>query len=167
MNMHFAPVADTAFKAAMSNLATAVSVVTTLSDGRPLGLTASSVTSFSTEPPCLAVNIHAETRTGQSLRVGSPLCINILAEGQGEFASVFAGRTDANGTDRFSLGQWHTVRSGAPALQGAIANIDCTVEDIIKRHTHAIVLARVVAIAPLNPGRPLLYWQREFRSLHG
>lgn len=164
MNMHFAPVGEAGFKSAMANLAGAVSVVTTLSGTTPLGLTASSVTAFSAQPPCVAVNINAATRTGKALRVGSPLCVNLLGDDQGDLASVFAGQADP-ARDRFSAGRWHTMSSGAPALEHAIANIDCIVEDVIERHTHAIVLARVIAIASGSERLPLLYWQRRFRGL--
>ncbi|WMT89221.1 flavin reductase family protein [Pelagibacterium sp. H642] len=164
MNMHFMPVAEAGFKSAMANLAGAVSVVTTLSGSTRLGMTASSVTSFSAQPPCIAVNINMATRTGRAMRTGSPLCVNILGDQQDEIAAIFAWRADAAG-DRFSAGRWHMMSSGAPALEDAIANIDCIVEDVIERHTHAIVLARVIAIASGSERRPLLYWQRGFHSL--
>lgn len=163
MNVHFSTVAETAFKAALSNLAASVSVVTTLAGERPVGLTASSVTAFSAQPPCVAVNIHTGTMVGRAVGVGSALCINLLAQEQRGIASVFAGRTET--INRFSTGQWRPMRSGAPALAGAVANIDCIVEDIVKRHTHAIVIARVIDIAASETDRPLLYWQREFTQL--
>jgi flavin reductase (DIM6/NTAB) family NADH-FMN oxidoreductase RutF len=42
--------------------------------------------------------------------------------------------------------------------------IDCEVEEAIERHTHAIVIGRVVA-AEAAGGRPLLHWRgRSLRS---
>ena len=42
--------------------------------------------------------------------------------------------------------QWGTLSTGAPVLAGAIAAFDCLVEEVIERHSHAIVLGAVVSL---------------------
>ena len=61
--------------------------------------------------------------------------------------------------------EWTKLQSGAPVLQGALANIDCLLDEAIIRHSHAIVLGRIVALRSNVNARPLVYWQRSFLGL--
>ncbi len=54
--------------------------------------------------------------------------------------------------------------SGALALKGALASIDCEVEEIIERHTHAIVIGRTLKIVT-SEGEPLVYHHGRYHTL--
>ena len=49
--------------------------------------------------------------------------------------------------------------SGAPLLRDSLAAFDCEVEDVIERHTHAIVIGRVRRVASRQQGGALVYWR--------
>jgi flavin reductase (DIM6/NTAB) family NADH-FMN oxidoreductase RutF len=49
-------------------------------------------------------------------------------------------------------------------LEGALAAIDCTVEEVIERHSHAIVIGRIEAVDLGNWSDPLLYWSGLYRT---
>jgi flavin reductase (DIM6/NTAB) family NADH-FMN oxidoreductase RutF len=43
-------------------------------------------------------------------------------------------------------------------LDGALANLDCRVENITEWHSHAIVIGRVAAVRITANESPLVYW---------
>ena len=70
-------------------------------------------------------------------------CVNILHADQEEVALRFAGVDGVKGTARYEGADWTIMGSGASGLDGALAVIDCEVEEIIERHSHGIVLGAV------------------------
>ena len=70
----------------------------------------------------------------------------MLGAAHGELAERFAGRGGFKGAERFADGDWVSLVTGAPVLADALAAIDCRVEDIVERHTHAIVIGAVQAV---------------------
>ena len=42
--------------------------------------------------------------------------------------------------------QWIALSTGAPILADAIAAFDCLIEEVIERHSHAIILGAVVSL---------------------
>ena len=54
-----------------------------------------------------------------------------------------------------------TLATGAPALTDAIAVVDCAVEEVIERHSHAIVIGLAEAVH-INGGEPLVYSNGQF-----
>ena len=55
--------------------------------------------------------------------------------------------------------------SGVPLLVGALAAIDCEVEDIIERHSHAIVIGRVLDLQLSTRTAALAYWQGQYVAI--
>ena len=55
--------------------------------------------------------------------------------------------------------------SGVPLLVGALAAIDCEVEDIVERHSHAIVIGRVLDIRSRRARAALAYWQGHYVAI--
>ena len=58
-----------------------------------------------------------------------------------------------------------TRASGVPLLAGALAAIDCEVEDIVERHSHAIVIGRVLDVAVSARTAALAYWQGRYVAI--
>jgi flavin reductase (DIM6/NTAB) family NADH-FMN oxidoreductase RutF len=55
--------------------------------------------------------------------------------------------------------------TGVPLLVGALAAFDCEVEDVIERHSHAIVIGRVVHVDAGPPAAALAYWQGAYLTV--
>ena len=71
------------------------------------------------------------------------------------------------GKDRYEGADWMPMGSGALGLVGALAVIDCAVEEIIVRHSHAIVLGAVRDVqGDLGDGEGLVYGHGRFGSLN-
>ena len=52
-----------------------------------------------------------------------------------------------------------------PLLVGALAAIDCEVEDIVERHSHAIVIGRVLDLQLSSRTAALAYWQGQYVAI--
>jgi flavin reductase (DIM6/NTAB) family NADH-FMN oxidoreductase RutF len=54
---------------------------------------------------------------------------------------------------------------GAPALVDALASLDCRVQEIVARHTHAVVIGDVQAVRVGSKRSGLLHWRSRFETL--
>lgn len=153
------------FRAAMRHLAGGVSVVTTGRDGERTGLTATSVSSLSADPPSLIVCINRASSVLPVLRDHQAFAVNLLSAGQRDIADRFAGRSGARGADRYAEGDWTTLVTGVPILADALAAIDCRVEAIQEWHTHAVVIGRVAGIHMQGGDQALVYWRGDYVAI--
>ncbi len=162
-----APDADlsAAYRNGMRRLAGAVSIVTVGEGAQRTGLTVSSLTSFSVDPPTLLICVNRSSSARAALLAHGAFGVNVLTAHQQGLAEAFAGMDGRQGADRFDGGAWTTLETGAPILAGALAAFDCRLEEVIERHSHMIVLGRVVATRVEDDATPLLYWLRAFRRL--
>ncbi len=80
-------------------------------------------------------------------------------------AEGFAGRTGLNGAERYTGAAWMTLATGAPLLEDALAAFDCEVEEQLERHSHLIIIGRVVAVHAPRSDRALLYWRGHYADV--
>jgi len=152
------------FRRGMRQLAASVTIVTVVRDDMREGLTATAVTSISAEPPHLLVCVNASATAHEHMHKTGAFCLNVLAREQEPIAKRFAGMDGSSRTERFDLGQWSQLTTGAPALEGALANFDCIVVREIEAATHTIFIGRVLAIRT-RQGQPLIYGDGQFTGL--
>ena len=150
------------FRGAMRHLTGGVSVITVGRSEDITGMTVTSVASLSVDPPTLIVSINREASSWPILKRQGFFGVNILAAHQVEVAERFTGKDGLKGSDRFVGAQWNKHVSGVPLLVGALAAIDCEVEDIVERHSHAIVIGRVLDIQTSGHTAALAYWQGRY-----
>jgi flavin reductase (DIM6/NTAB) family NADH-FMN oxidoreductase RutF len=132
------------FRAAMRQLTGGVSVITAGRAGEITGMTVTSVSSLSLDPPSLIVSINRSASSWPLLKQDGFFGVNILHADQRDIAERFAGKNRVKGANRFTGAEWIRRVSGVPLLVGALAAIDCAVEDIIERHSHTIVVGRAL-----------------------
>lgn len=82
-----------------------------------------------------------------------------------DIAERFSGKGGLKGADRFIGAQWSTGVSGVPLLADALAAIDCAVEDIVERHSHAIVIGRALELQVSSRTAALAYWQSQYVAI--
>jgi flavin reductase (DIM6/NTAB) family NADH-FMN oxidoreductase RutF len=153
------------FRAAMRQLTGGVSVIT-VGRGRDItGMTVTSVSSLSVDPPSLIVAINRSASSWPILKRDGFFGVNILNADQIDIAERFAGKDGIKGADRFAGAEWVTRVSGVPLLVGALAAIDCEVEDIIERHSHAIVIGRALDLRLSPRSAALAYWQGQYVAI--
>lgn len=151
----------------MQRVAGHVAVVTTRGpDGIRRGLTATAFCSLTAEPPSVIACVNRETWVGSMLPESDLFCVNVLGSRHRDVAEAFAGIGSAIGEERFRAGHWRVGSTGAPVLDGAIAAFDCSVDGILIRSTHLLVVGAVQEVTVGDPGdRPLIYVGRQFGSI--
>jgi flavin reductase (DIM6/NTAB) family NADH-FMN oxidoreductase RutF len=153
------------FRGAMRHLAGGVSVITVGRARDITGMTVTSVSSLAVDPPTLIVSINRESSSWPLLKRYGVFGVNILNADQLDIAERFTGKGGLKGADRFAGAQWTSLVSGAPLLVGALSAIDCEAEDIIERHSHAIVVGRVLGIQSSRRTAALAYWQGQYVAI--
>jgi flavin reductase (DIM6/NTAB) family NADH-FMN oxidoreductase RutF len=151
---------ETLFREAISHFATGVTVVTTLKDDRPAGMTASAVASLSLNPVLLLVCINNLLSTHEAIETSRRFVVNVLGEDQQELALRFARPA----TDRF---QDIPLKEGfeLPVLADAIAYFVCDVHERFPGGDHSIFTGLVRECGAVRGRQPLLYFRSGFGSL--
>ncbi|MGL4262284.1 MAG: flavin reductase family protein [Afipia sp.] len=153
------------FRSAMRSLAGGVSVITAGRGSDLSGMTVTSVSSLSVEPATLIVSINRKASSWPLLQRHGAFGVNILSSDHIDIAERFSGIGGLKGAERFAGAEWISLVSGVPLLAGALATFDCEVEHVVERHSHAIVIGRVLDLR-VSPGKPALtYWQGQYVAL--
>jgi flavin reductase (DIM6/NTAB) family NADH-FMN oxidoreductase RutF len=147
-----------AFKQAMSQFASGVTVVTTVHEGQRYGLTASSFTSVSVDPPLVLVCLGKQLRTHDLIADTGVFAVNVLGAHQLELGMRFAGLTAAK--DRFAGLATATAETGSPILPEVLAWVDCRLRHLYEGGDHSIFVGEVVALSAAVASAPLLYHNR-------
>ncbi len=157
------------FRNAMRSLAGGVSVISVGRGKDITGMTVTSVSSLSVDPPTLIVSVNRNSSSYPVLKRYGVFGVSILTASQIDIADRFSGRGGLKGADRFAGAQWITRASGVPLLADALSAIDCEVEDIVERHSHAIVVGRALETIGSGHGSALAYWDGRYVAIdrHG
>jgi len=151
-----------AFRAVMRRHPSGVTVVTSLREGEPRGITLSAFASVSVNPPMVLICVNREARSYLYISSSLIFCVNLLGTTQRELAERFSGRIKEHQFDDIA---WSTDVTGAPVLDGTIGHFDCAVEAEHHAGSHSIFIVRVLACAT-REGAPLGYYEGEFRDFH-
>lgn len=147
----------------MQRLAAAVTVVAAGGEGARVGLTASSVTSLTGEPPTLLVCVNRDTGSHPAILDDERFSVNVLSRDQEAVAGVFAGFTGLEGEEKFSAGDWSEGQLGVPVLKGAQVVFECRVDAHFPRSTHDIIVGLIETVHISEEAfEPLLYADRAF-----
>jgi flavin reductase (DIM6/NTAB) family NADH-FMN oxidoreductase RutF len=153
------------FRNAMRRLTGGVSVITAGRGKDISGMTVTSVASLSVEPPALIVGINRAASSWPLIRRHGFFGVNILNADQLAIAERFTGKDGLKGPARFAGAEWFTRASGVPLLSGALAAIDCEVDEIVERHSHAIVIGRVLDLQVSPRSAALAYWHGQYLAI--
>ena len=149
------------FRDAMARLAAGVAVVTCAEeDGRPRGLTATSVTAYSADPPSLLVSVSRLSRSYDAFVSRPVFAVHLLAAGQEGLAADFARPDDV----KFERHSWFPGPGGVPLLDGVMASLVCRTEPVFEHGDHAVVIGRLEG-GEVSGEAPLIYFERGFRRL--
>jgi flavin reductase (DIM6/NTAB) family NADH-FMN oxidoreductase RutF len=157
------PVSAADYIAAVAQHVSSVCVITTICDGERFGLTATAVASVSAAPARLLVCINKSGVSHDKILRSGRFCVNVLTESQDRIAMAFAGMT--GGGDKFAVGEWTQMKTGAPALADAAAAFDCRLVSISDQSTHSVMFGDVLDTRHLAGEDTLLYGVRGFRRL--
>jgi flavin reductase (DIM6/NTAB) family NADH-FMN oxidoreductase RutF/DNA-binding FadR family transcriptional regulator len=145
------------FRHVVGHLATGVTVVTTRVDGRDHGMTASSVTSLSIDPPMMLACVNNAVPTAAAIERSGRYTVNVLGHSHGDLAYQFASPRP----DKFAGVSIVRGAGEVPILAEAIASLECEVTEQVFGGTHSVFLGHVVA-ATARDGAPLTYFRGGF-----
>ncbi len=149
------------FRRACGRFATGVAVATVLdSKSVPHGLTVSSFTSVSLDPPLILICLGHAVTCIEAFRAASHFGINVLSEAQRDISDRFARK----GHDRFNGTPWVGGQTGVPLLPEALAHMECAVHERFVSGDHDIFVGRMVR-AEVADGDPLLYFASRYREI--
>jgi flavin reductase (DIM6/NTAB) family NADH-FMN oxidoreductase RutF len=152
--------AATAYRTLMSSFPTGVTVVTAADDdGRPWGLTCSSLASVTVDPPTLLVCLTSRSPVLAVVRRSGHFAVNLLHARARSTAQLFATPM----ADRFARVAWQpSGTADLPHLvDDAFAVADCRVVGDISVGDHTILLGEAEQISH-DADQPLLYGMRRF-----
>jgi len=158
------PIAAPTLKDAMRLAAGGVSVLTAGDGPDRTGLTVTSAMSLSIDPPTMIVCVNRKASALAVIQSRRHFCINVLSANHEDVANRFAGVGGIKGAARYDGADWRPGSTGALALEGALATIDCELEETIERHSHVILIGAVRAISA-RPGDPLVYNRSRYHRL--
>ena len=150
------------FKQALAQFASGVTVVTTLFNEQRLGLTVSSFSSVSLDPPLVSICVVKKLYTHTAIEQSGVFAVNVLSMHQLDFGLRFAGlKPDLE--DRFAGLATTVSQTGSPLLPGVLCWLDCRVWRAYDGGDHTIFVGEVVACDAAGADTPLLYHNRLWR----
>jgi flavin-dependent trigonelline monooxygenase, reductase component len=149
-----------AFRHAMRRVPTGVTVVTSLREGEPRGITVNSFASVSLDPPSLLICVNREARSYLFISSSRIFCVNVLSGDQRRLAEHFSGKVRER---QFAEIGYAVDATGAPVLKGAIAHFDCELAQEYQFGSHSILIGQVISCSA-RPGSPLGYFNGGFHD---
>jgi len=153
------------FREAMAKLGAAVHVVTTAGPGGKTGFTATAVCSVSDQPATLLVCLNRRSNSAPALSQNGVFCVNTLPASEQALADRFAGRGGVQLAERFAVGTWTTLKTGAPVLASAVVAFDCRTIEIKAVASHSIFFGAVEAVRLGPSGPALVYHERLYKPV--
>jgi flavin reductase (DIM6/NTAB) family NADH-FMN oxidoreductase RutF len=144
----------------MAAWASGVTVVTATGPDGPVGLTASSFSSVSLDPPLVSVCVDSNGTSHAGVTTAEGFAVHVLDDSQETLSNRFARPS----VDRFAPDDWHTGPFEAPLLPLGLARIVCARHHVVEAGDHTIIIGRVVEVET-SQGKPLLYWAGKYRGL--
>ena len=151
-----------ALKQAMRVYPQGVTVVTTLSGAGPKGLTVSSFTSVSLEPPLVLFSLAKSSALYGLFRGSKAFAVNFLADDLKSVSDRFAGRTGSK--DRFEGVNFVKGETGSPIISGVRAAIECRPWQNFDGGDHTVFVLEVVSAVTFSSKRPLVYFSQQYTT---
>jgi len=152
------------FRQCLGNWGTGVTIVATPGkDGRPYGLTVSSFTSVSLQPPLILVCLDNRISGLQAFKDSGKFGVSVLADGQNDLSTLFAKKDTERPADLYFTGA-----TGVPLIKGALVTLECETQAIHEAGDHQIFVGEVRAaeVGTAKDGKAaLMYFRGKYGAL--
>jgi flavin reductase (DIM6/NTAB) family NADH-FMN oxidoreductase RutF len=149
------------FRSLMSTFATGITVVTTIGDTGPAGMTVNALASLSLDPMLVMIGFNLKSRTLTAVRQSQRFAVNVLASDQERIGRIFASKLAE--VDKFAACRYADF-SGVPVLDGTLAWLLCDVVAVYPGGDHVILVGAVQEMGG-DGGEPLLFYGGHYRTL--
>jgi flavin reductase (DIM6/NTAB) family NADH-FMN oxidoreductase RutF len=154
-------VSGSEFKLALSQFASGVAIISTIdAAGKLCGLTVSSFSSVSLDPPLVQWSLSTSCGAHAVFSAVSHFAVSILAEDQAEISTHFARAV----RDRFLGIDFERGLHGLPLIKGALAWLVCRSDKTCSGGDHSIFLWCVESCRVFDR-KPLFHWRSRYSAL--
>lgn len=144
----------------MGSFATGVTIVTTMTDRGPLGMTVNSFASVSLDPPLVLWSPARKSARFPAFEAASHFAVHILSHDQRELADVFS----KSGIEAFDDLEYTLGIGDAPLLKGCTTRFECSHAAGYDGGDHLIVVGEVLRISACDKAS-LLFYRGKFTGL--
>lgn len=150
------------FRRVLGHVPTGVTVIASMYDGEPVGLSVGTFFSVSLDPPMVGFCAASTSTSFPKVRESGVFCASVLAADQEAVSRVFA----SSGADKFrGLGWRPSADSHSPMVVDAVAWIDCRIATVVEAGDHVVVVGDVLQLEVAREAEPLVFFRGGYRSL--
>ncbi len=152
-----------AFRNALGQFCTGITIITTVHDDAPVGFACQSFAALSLDPPMVLFCPTKLSRSWAAIEASGRFCVNILHEKQQHVSARFGSREP----DKFAGIDWSPSPLGSPMIDGCLAHLDCTVATVHDGGDHFVVFGAVQSLSEESKKkpRPLLFYRGQYTGI--
>ena len=148
----FQPMSDArAFRTALGRFTTGITVVTSMSQDQPIGITVNSFSSLSLKPALVMWSADKNSSRHDAFVQADSFAVHVLSSSQQDVCNAFV--RSANGFDGLNL---RFNKNNVPIIGGCLAVFECTRVALHDAGDHTIIVGEVT-LAQERPGEPLIF----------
>jgi len=149
------------FREAMALFPASVLAVTVADgSGRPRGLIATAVCSYTATPPTVLVSIGHDSRSFEAIRHAARMGVHLLGGHQKSVALTLAGKGD----DKFSRFDW-SWRDDVPVVVGSLLTMSGGIVQHFAYLDHTLFFVELEQLEIEREREPLVYFRRQMRPI--
>ncbi len=150
------------FKRALGSWATGVTIVTSQDGALRHGMTVSAFNEVSMDPPLVVICADKTSNTQALIERVRAFSVSILSQGQDQLSRLFANKEREE--LRFDGLDCEIGVTGCPRIPGALAWLDCSVQQAIEAGDHVVYIGRVEKAGVKDLG-PLIHFRGEYGEI--
>lgn len=150
------------FKRALGSWATGVTIVTSQDGALRHGMTVSAFNEVSLDPPLVLICADKTSNTQALIERTRTFSVSILSQGQDQLSRLFANKEREE--LRFESLDCEIGATGCPRIPGALAWLDCSVQQAVEAGDHVVYIGRVEK-AEVEDHGPLIHFRGEYGEI--
>ncbi|NOV20649.1 flavin reductase [Ensifer adhaerens] len=152
-----------AFRSAMRKFVGGVTIITTLHESRPWGMTVSAFSPVCMDPPILIACVNRDTVTASDITRDPHFAVNILSEEQVAVSQFCSRPREDKFIEDFVFPSAAVPdRIQMPVLRNSLITFDCRANTTFVVNSHLVLLAQVRAVLAPSAKKPLLYGEGQY-----
>ena len=150
------------FKRVLGSWATGVTIVTSQDGALRHGMTVSAFNEVSLDPPLVLICADKTSNTQALIERTRTFSVSILSQGQDQLSRLFANKEREE--LRFDSLDCEIGATGCPRIPGALAWLDCSVQQAVEAGDHVVYIGRVEKAEVEDLG-PLIHFRGEYGEI--
>ena len=145
------------YKKTLSKFVTGITVIATNKNSILYGKTINSFSSLSLSPPLVLFSIDIKSSKLNIFKNTKFISVNVLSKKQKFISDNFAKKNpDWQDID------YKLLENGNPIIKNCISNLDCRIQDKIKKGDHIIFICKILKVINNDKLKPLIYFDSKY-----